>query len=63
MDSNGDFDFLDLVTVMSFAIGLQNMELNERQIKLKAEDRKLLSAILENQIEILKLLKEGRHDD
>lgn len=63
MDSNGNFDFLDLVTVMSFAIGLQNMELNERQIKLKAEDRKLLSAILENQIEILKLLKEGRHDD
>ena len=51
------------MTVMSFAIGLQNMELNERQIKLKAEDRKLLSAILENQIEILKLLKEGRHDD
>lgn len=63
MDSNGNFDFLDLVTVVSFAIGLQNMELNERQIKLKAEDRKLLSAILENQIEILKLLKEGRHDD
>ena len=63
MDSNGNFDFLDLVTVMSFAIGLQNMELNERQIKLKAEDRKLLSAILENQIEILKLLKEGRNDD
>lgn len=63
MDNNGNFDFLDLVTVMSFAIGLQNMELNERQIKLKAEDRKLLSAILENQIEILKLLKEGRHDD
>lgn len=58
MDSNGNLTFLDLVTVMSFAIGLQNMELNERQIKLKAEDRELLSKILDNQAQILKLLKE-----
>lgn len=58
MDSNGNLTFLDLVTVMSFAIGLQNMELNERQIKLKAEDRELLSKILDNQEQILKLLKE-----
>lgn len=58
MDSNGNFDFLDLLTVMSFAVGLRNMDLNERQIKLKAEDRQLLSTILDNQKEILKLLKE-----
>lgn len=58
MDSNGNLTFLDLVTVMSFAIGLQNMELNERQIKLKAEDRELLSKILDNQEQILNLLKE-----
>lgn len=58
MDSNGNFDFLDLLTVMSFAVGLRNMDLNERQIKLKAENRQLLSTILDNQKEILKLLKE-----
>lgn len=58
MDSNGNFDFLDLLTVMSFAVGLRNLDLNERQIKLKAEDRQLLSTILDNQKEILKLLKE-----
>lgn len=60
MDSNGNLTFLDLMTVMSFAIGLQNMELNERQIKLKAEDRELLSKILDNQEQILKLLKEDK---
>lgn len=58
MDSNGNFNFLDLLTIMSFAVGLRNMDLNEHQIKLKAEDRQLLSTILDNQKEILKLLKE-----
>lgn len=62
--------FIDLINVLSFVLGIQNLELNESQIRsldnhLKQQDDNLLAKIIEqNELlieqnkELLKLLKE-----
>lgn len=70
MDDFSEWSFLDVLTVLSFIIGLQNLELNEKQVKgldkhLKEQDERLLAKIInqnEEIIELLKELKNGRKD-
>lgn len=62
MDNYGNLTFLDIITIMSFAIGIENMSLNKQQIHNKESDSAVLSTILEQQKEILKLLKEKSDD-
>lgn len=70
MDDFSEWSFLDVLTVLSFIIGLQNLELNEKQVKgldehLKEQDERLLAKIIKQNEEIIELLKElknGRKD-
>ena len=62
MDNYGNLTFLDIITIMSFAIGIENMGLNKHQIHNKENDSAILSTILEQQEEILHLLKEKKND-
>lgn len=61
MDWN--WDFLDILTILSFIVGLQNLELNQRQVdgimdELRSTQNSMLSTIIEQNKEIIRLLKE-----
>ena len=64
MDNFGEnWSFLDTISILSFIIGLQNLELNEKQIQgldnhLKKQDENQLALIIQQNEEIIKLLKE-----
>lgn len=63
MDDFSEWSFLDVLTVLSFIIGLQNLELNEKQVKsldehLKEQDEKLLAKIIQQNEKIITLLEE-----
>lgn len=63
MDDFGEWSFIDIISVLSFIIGLQNLELNEKQVKsldnhLKEQDERLLAKIINQNEEIIALLKE-----
>lgn len=61
-----------LLNIISLQIGLQNLELNEKQIQgldshlkkqddiLEKEQNEMLKTIIENQKEIINLLKGGK---
>ena len=56
-------DFLDWISVLSFIIGLMNLDLNEKQVgnlerHLSNQDENLLKKIIEQNEEIISLLKE-----
>ena len=58
--------FIDLVNILSLVVGLENLELNENQVNdLMAEMRNnqnsMLATIIEQNEEIIKLLKEGNN--
>lgn len=60
-----DWSFIDIINVLSFVVGVQNLELNERQIKsldnhLRAQDENQLALIIKQNEEIIKLLKEKK---
>lgn len=60
MDWN--WDFLDILTILSFIVGLQNLELNQRQVdgimdELRSTQNSMLSTIIEQNKEIIRLLK------
>lgn len=62
-----EWDFIDIISVLSFVIGLNNLELNERQVKgldehLKSQDENLLSKIIKQNEEIIQLLKEIKNE-
>lgn len=57
-----NLSFLDILTILSFIIGLENLELNENQVKhlekhLSQQDETLLSKIISQNEEIINLLK------
>lgn len=68
---NKQIDFLDLLTIMSFIIGVQNLFLNEEQVSaldkhlsnqdhiLKDQQFEMLEKIIKQNEEIIKLIKEG----
>ena len=54
-----------IISVLSLLIGIQNLELNEKQIKdldkhLNRQDNDLLAKIISQNEEIIKLLKENK---
>lgn len=58
MDNYGNLTFLDIITIMSFLIGIENMGLNKQQIHNKENDSAMLSTIIAQNKEIIRLLKE-----
>jgi len=52
---NNNFNYMDLINILSFVIGMQNLESNEQQMK-DLQDH--LNKQDEQYEEILKLLKE-----
>lgn len=63
MDDYGNFDFLDIISIMSFIIGLQNLELNKQQVETLSKEMTdnqdiMLKTIINQNKEIIKLLKE-----
>ena len=69
MDNFGkDWTLIDVISVLSFIVGLQNLELNEKQIKsldnhLKEQDEKHLAKIIQQNEEIIQLLKEKSNEN
>lgn len=60
---NKNLEFLDIISILSFVIGLQNLSLNETQVEnldkhLKEQDSILLDKILKKQNEMIDILKE-----
>jgi hypothetical protein len=53
-----NFDFLDIISILSFVIGLMNLDLNQQQVDsldqhLSMQDEKLLKKIISQNDEIL----------
>ena len=44
-----NLNFLDIVTILSFLVGVQNLELNEQQINNLEEHLKSQDAVLKNE--------------
>lgn len=55
---NGEWTFLDLIALISFCIGLQNLELNISQDDLQKETERLDTALRQNVEDIHSHLKE-----
>lgn len=58
-----EWDFLDILTVLSFIVGLQNLELNQKQVdgimdELRSNQNAMLATIIEQNKEIIRLLKD-----
>lgn len=58
-----NLEFLDVLNILSFIVGLQNLELNKQQVdgimsELKDTQNSMLSTIIEQNEEIIRLLKE-----
>lgn len=67
MDDYGNFDIIDIINIMSFIVGIQNLELNNKQVeslsKEMTENQDIMLKIIINQNnEIIKLLKEYKND-
>lgn len=55
--------FFDLISILSFIIGLQNLELNKKQVdsmmsEMRDNQNAMLSTIISQNKQIIKLLKE-----
>jgi hypothetical protein len=62
MDNNWDLDFLDMITILSFVLGVENLRLNEQQSgavmeELRQNQNSMLSTIIKQNEEIIRLLK------
>lgn len=62
---NKQLGFLDIVTILSFYISIQNLKENEKQgeilkNKLDNQDKEYLEKIILQNEEIIKLLKGGK---
>ena len=63
-----ELSFLDIISVLSFIIGLLNLELNQKQVDnlemhLKEQDDNHLAKIIAQNDEIIKLLKEQANEN
>ena len=70
---NNNLEFLDIITILSFIIGVENLELNERQVNnlekhlaeqdhiLIEEQNSMLKIIIEQNEQIISLLKGQKH--
>ena len=60
-----EWDFLDVLTVVSFLVGLENLKLNKQQVdgimdELRNNQNSMLSTIIQQNKEIIRLLKEHK---
>lgn len=60
-------NFLDILTILSFVVGLENLRLNDIQMQnldehLAKQDNVLLQKIIDQNDEIISLLKEKKHE-
>lgn len=64
-DGNNEWSFIDTISILSFIIGLENLELNQKQVSnldkhLSDQDNQLLAKIIQQNEEIIQLLKEKK---
>lgn len=63
MDNNDDLEFLDIISILSFIIGLQNLELNQKQVDgLMAEMRDNQNSMLDTIIKQNKIIIQQNED-
>ena len=60
---DNEWSFIDILSILSFIVGLQNLELNEKQISdldrhLSEQDNQLLARIIQQNEELIDLDKE-----
>lgn len=58
-----ELDFLDVITVLSFVLGIENLRLNQQQSsdvmdELRKNQNSMLATIIKQNEEIIRLLKE-----
>lgn len=61
----GGLEFLDILNIASFCIGLENLSLNQQQVdgimsEMQDSQNKMLKKIIEQNEEIIALLKERK---
>lgn len=62
-NEHSGFGFIDTISILSFIIGLQNLELNRQQVESLSKEMTdnqdaMLKTIIQQNEEIIKLLKE-----
>lgn len=60
------WSFIDWINILSFILAVENLQLNEKQVngimaELQQNQNPLLSVIIEQNEEIIKLLKESKN--
>lgn len=65
MDDNSGIAFADIVGLISLYVGLENLELNIKQVdgvmkELKENQNAMLATIIQQNEDIIKLLKEKK---
>lgn len=60
-----ELGFLDVLTIISFLVGLENLKLNQQQVdgimdELRNTQNSMLSTIIQQNEEIIRLLKEHK---
>lgn len=63
MSSKDGLEFLDILTILSFIVGLQNLELNQKQVdgvmsELQGNQNSMLATIIKQNEQIIILIKE-----
>lgn len=63
--NDNKWSFIDVISILSFIIGLENLELNQQQVSsldkhLSEQDNQLLAKIIQQNEEIIQLLKEKK---
>lgn len=63
MDNWQEWDFLDIISILSFIVGLENLELNNKQVAnpeqhLHHQDNNLLAKIIQQNEELIDLDKQ-----
>lgn len=65
-NEHNSFGFMELISILSFVIGLQNLELNKKQVEELSKEMTdnqdiMLKTIIQQNEEIIKLLKEQKN--
>ncbi len=68
MNFGEQLSFIDIVSILSFFIGLENLSLNKVQVndimqELQSNQNGMLSKIIEQNEQIIQMLKEKNHND
>jgi hypothetical protein len=68
MNFGEEFSIIDFVSMLSFIIGLENLNLNKIQVndimrEMQNNQNKMLSKIIEQNEQIIKMLKEIDRND